>query len=303
MRGHASHRSLRNPLGRDYDYVRVSSASCCVRFVALPSARPLVARLSDGPVAYLVGGAVRDLLLGGAPIDLDLAVEGDAAVRSRVLGGELRVARPVRDLDRDARRRSRTTSRAPAARRTRTRARSPRWSPRRWRRTCNRRDFTVNAIALALAGDTAGELTWRRRRARRSRRAPAARSPRPQLHRRPDAPAPAGALRDSARVRDRAAHPRARGRRDRRAERSARSADRGSARSYDCSRASRIPSGALLGLRDLGLDTAIQPGFGLDDEDLARRALALLPADGRPDRLALAAAGRGVPGRRAGRAA
>ena len=52
---------------------------------------------------------------------------------------------------------------------------------------------------------------------------------------------------------------------------------------------------ALAGLRELGLDRAIHPGFGLDDEDLARRALALLPDDGRRDRLALAVAARGVP--------
>jgi tRNA nucleotidyltransferase (CCA-adding enzyme) len=48
-------------------------------------------------------------------------------------------------------------------------------------------------------------------------------------------------------------------------------------------------------LADLGLDRAIEPRFGIDDEDLARRALALLPGDGRRDRLALAVAARGVP--------
>ena len=73
------------------------------------------------------------------------------------------------------------------------------------------------------------------------------------------------------------------------------SAGRGSAPSSGCSRASRTRSQALAGLRLLGLDTAIHPGFGLDDEELARRALALLPDDGRRDRLALAAAARGVP--------
>jgi tRNA nucleotidyltransferase (CCA-adding enzyme) len=55
------------------------------------------------------------------------------------------------------------------------------------------------------------------------------------------------------------------------------------------------PVRALRGLRAVGIDGAIQPGFGLEDEDLARRSLTLLPADGRRDRLALAAAGRGVP--------
>ena len=101
-----------------------------------------------------------------------------------------------------------------------------------------RRDFTVNAIALALAGDTAGELTAvpgaledldaRRLRVLHDR----------ELHRRPHAPVPARPLRRAGWVRDRAQHARARGPRDRRAARCARSAARGSARSSGCSRAS-----------------------------------------------------------------
>jgi tRNA nucleotidyltransferase (CCA-adding enzyme) len=55
------------------------------------------------------------------------------------------------------------------------------------------------------------------------------------------------------------------------------------------------PVRALLALRELGLDCALHPGFGIDDGGLARRALALLPPDGRADRLVLAAAARGVP--------
>ena len=39
--------------------------------------RPLVERLRDHADVHLVGGAVRDLLLGKAPTDLDLVVEGD----------------------------------------------------------------------------------------------------------------------------------------------------------------------------------------------------------------------------------
>ena len=58
---------------------------------ALPAAKPLLERLPDRSRVYLVGGAVRDLLLGGTPFDLDLVVEGDAAVFAKSLGGKLKV--------------------------------------------------------------------------------------------------------------------------------------------------------------------------------------------------------------------
>ena len=51
----------------------------------LPAARPLLDAVGDEDGVYLVGGAVRDLLLGGRPVDLDLVVEGDApAVAARI---------------------------------------------------------------------------------------------------------------------------------------------------------------------------------------------------------------------------
>src|SRR5262245_53181734 len=40
--------------------------------------------------AILVGGVVRDLLLGEARTDLDLAVEGEVGDLARALGGEVR---------------------------------------------------------------------------------------------------------------------------------------------------------------------------------------------------------------------
>jgi tRNA nucleotidyltransferase (CCA-adding enzyme) len=55
------------------------------------------------------------------------------------------------------------------------------------------------------------------------------------------------------------------------------------------------PVGGFVGLSELGLDVAVQPGFGLEDEALARRALDVLPADTGRDRLVLALAGRRVP--------
>jgi tRNA nucleotidyltransferase (CCA-adding enzyme) len=57
----------------------------------------------------------------------------------------------------------------------------------------------------------------------------------------------------------------------------------------------RDPVTALGALDDLGLDAALHPAFGLHEEALARHALALLPEDGRPDRMALAVASRRVP--------
>jgi tRNA nucleotidyltransferase (CCA-adding enzyme) len=53
------------------------------RLRALPAAGPLLEALAGEPRVWVVGGAVRDLLLGGTPGDLDLVVEGDALVVAR----------------------------------------------------------------------------------------------------------------------------------------------------------------------------------------------------------------------------
>src|SRR4051794_36268374 len=45
--------------------------------------------LPRGKGVYLVGGAVRDILLGREGFDVDLAVEGDAIAFAEGLGGEL----------------------------------------------------------------------------------------------------------------------------------------------------------------------------------------------------------------------
>jgi tRNA nucleotidyltransferase (CCA-adding enzyme) len=55
------------------------------------------------------------------------------------------------------------------------------------------------------------------------------------------------------------------------------------------------PVGAFEALRELGIDRAIEPSFGLSDAALARRALELLGADGRRDLVVLAVAVRTVP--------
>jgi tRNA nucleotidyltransferase (CCA-adding enzyme) len=49
------------------------------RLRTLPASEPVLAALGGEPRVWVVGGAVRDLLLGKSPSrDLDLVVEGDA---------------------------------------------------------------------------------------------------------------------------------------------------------------------------------------------------------------------------------
>jgi tRNA nucleotidyltransferase (CCA-adding enzyme) len=127
------------------------------RFHSLPAAQPLLEPLRERSDVHLVGGAVRDLLLGGAPADLDLVVEGDVASFAESLGGEIRrydrfgtytVSLEGRQYD-IARARSERYPEPGAL---------PEVSPASLDQDLRRRDFTVNAIALALGGPQAGEL-------------------------------------------------------------------------------------------------------------------------------------------------
>ena len=54
----------------------------------MPGAAPVLDALADVPGVWVVGGAVRDTLLGRDPRDLDLVVEGDAAAAARRLGDD-----------------------------------------------------------------------------------------------------------------------------------------------------------------------------------------------------------------------
>ena len=104
------------------------------RLAALPGIER-VREAATGISAYLVGGAVRDLLLGRERADIDVAVEGDVAELVRRLGGEARAHERfdtasvrVGGLEADL-----------AATRTETYARParfPRCAPPRWPRTC-----------------------------------------------------------------------------------------------------------------------------------------------------------------------
>jgi tRNA nucleotidyltransferase (CCA-adding enzyme) len=109
--------------------------------------------LPRGEGVYLVGGAVRDLLLGRESFDVDLAVEGDAIEFARGLGGEVtahgRFGTAVVRFP-DGRQVDVVTCRhetyaAPAA--------LPDVEAGTIEDDLARRDFTVNAMAAALGSD------------------------------------------------------------------------------------------------------------------------------------------------------
>ena len=72
------------------DGSRVSPDDLLERLRALPGAAPVFEALADVPGVWVVGGAVRDALLGRAPRELDLVVEGDAGGRRPRRLGERR---------------------------------------------------------------------------------------------------------------------------------------------------------------------------------------------------------------------
>jgi len=121
------------------------------RLSALPGLDRVVEAAGETPV-YLVGGAVRDLLLGRERTDLDIAVEGDAAALGRRLGGEIRTharfataTAHVDDVELDLATTRSETYPAPGA--------LPAVRPASLSEDLARRDFTVNAMALPLAGE------------------------------------------------------------------------------------------------------------------------------------------------------
>jgi tRNA nucleotidyltransferase (CCA-adding enzyme) len=119
---------------------------------------PAVAALDGEDAVYVVGGAVRDLLLGRDPLELDFVVEGDAIAVARRTGGRV-VAHE---------RFGTATVQLPGATFDLTSARREHYERpgalpmvelgASLREDLERRDFTVNAIALHLAD---GQLVWR----------------------------------------------------------------------------------------------------------------------------------------------
>lgn len=120
-----------------------------------PGGSELLDALAGESGVYLVGGAVRDLLLGEPPVDWDLVVEGDAqALAARLaqrlgasfkLHGRFGTATVYRDGDAVDVASARTeTYPAPGA--------LPEVSPCELEADLARRDFTINAMAISLGG-------------------------------------------------------------------------------------------------------------------------------------------------------
>ncbi len=286
------HLACGRPARKDAAVELPSPETLFERLQELPAAEPL-ARLGDSPPVFLVGGSVRDLLLGRAPSELDLVVEGDAAEVAGRIGGKLivhdRFGTSTVWLDGvryDLARARRETYPRPGA--------LPEVEPASLEEDLHRRDFTVNAIALGVSGPETGVLQ-----------------------------AVAGALEDLRARQLRVLHEESFVEDPTRLLRLARYRGRlGFAiepHTYELARAAAgaaaldTVSGARLGAElrllaserdpvsvlesfgELGLEAAIHPWFGLRDFGLARRALDLLPVDGRPALLVLALASREIP--------
>jgi tRNA nucleotidyltransferase (CCA-adding enzyme) len=127
----------------------------------LPGMERLLPALEGLPPAYLVGGAVRDLLRGAEPNDLDIAVEGDARSTSRAVAD--RLGGGVREYERFGTADVITPDQTLHLATTREEAYDapgelPRVSQTSLAEDLRRRDFTVNAMALGLTGDDVGHL-------------------------------------------------------------------------------------------------------------------------------------------------
>ncbi|MGZ8666255.1 MAG: hypothetical protein ACXWZM_03985 [Solirubrobacterales bacterium] len=123
---------------------------------SIPELGAIVSAAGGAPV-FLVGGAVRDLLLGRGRDDLDLVVEGDPAELAERLGAEVvsheRFATAKARLGEheiDIARARRETYAHPGA--------LPEVSPAEIAEDLARRDFTINAMAIPLGPAAAPRL-------------------------------------------------------------------------------------------------------------------------------------------------
>jgi tRNA nucleotidyltransferase (CCA-adding enzyme) len=264
----------------------------------LPAVAPLIERLGEKPPVALVGGAVRDVLMGGLPGDLDFVVEGDAAALAAGLGGTVKVhdrfgtsTVTLDGFSYDLARARRETYSRPGA--------LPDVVPAPLEEDLHRRDFTVNAMAIGLNGRRRGELLT----------APCALGDLDArllrvLHDQSFIDDPTRLFR-LCRYRSRLGfaieiHTAALARVA--IDDHAVGTVSGSRVGAELRLLAREPDpvAALRSLRELRLDAEIDPDFGIEDPQLGERALELLAAapDARRDRLALAVAAIRVPRRR-----
>ena len=127
----------------------------------VPGMERLLPALEGLEPAYLVGGAVRDLLRGAVPNDIDIAVEGDARSVGRAVAE--RMGSGAREYERfgTATVETPATSYNFATTRKETYDEPgalPRVEPAPLADDLRRRDFSINAMAVGLTGDDLGHL-------------------------------------------------------------------------------------------------------------------------------------------------
>ena len=131
------------------------------RIRALPGAERLLPALEGLAPAWLVGGAVRDLMLGAPAVDLDVAVEGDAPAVAREAAARLGGQAVEHDRFATATVKGDGLSVDLATTRRETYARPgalPDVEPAPLDEDLARRDFTINSMAASLAPERLGEL-------------------------------------------------------------------------------------------------------------------------------------------------
>ena len=127
----------------------------------VPGMERLLPALEGLPPAYLVGGAVRDLLRGEDPKDVDIAVEGDARSAARAVAE--RLGSDAREYERFGTATVETPSSTYNFATTRQESYDepgalPRVTPASLAEDLKRRDFAINAMAVGLTGDDLGHL-------------------------------------------------------------------------------------------------------------------------------------------------
>ncbi len=127
----------------------------------VPGMERLLPALEGLEPAYLVGGAVRDLLRGAVPNDIDIAVEGDARSVARAVAK--RLGSDAREYERFGTATVETPATSYNFATTREEAYDspgelPRVAPAPLADDLRRRDFSINAMAVGLTGDDLGHL-------------------------------------------------------------------------------------------------------------------------------------------------